>query len=56
MVEEQDSSHISRGTVSASGTVMPEARREVITPGGAIYPSFEMSEKTFMLDLARPQG
>lgn len=45
MVEEQDSSQISRGTMCASGTVMPEARREVTAPRGAIYTSLEMSEK-----------
>jgi len=42
--------------MSPSGTIMPEARREVITPGGAIYTLLEITGKTFLLVSARPQG
>lgn len=55
-VGEQETPHVSRSTTSASGTIVPEAGREVITSGGAIYPLLETSEKTFMLVSARPQG
>lgn len=55
-VGEQETPHVSRSTTSASGTIVPEAGREVITSGGATYPLLETSEKTFMLVSARPQG
>lgn len=56
MVEEKEPSCASRGIMSPSGTVMPEAGREVTAPGGATYPPSETSEKTFMLVSTRPRG